>query len=59
VAAAIRDTTSAMPGTGLPTGTVAFVLSDIEGSTRLAHEQPQTFTSLGCSSSVDAVQEPA
>ena len=46
MAAAIRDTTSAMPGPGLPTGTVAFVFTDIEGSTRLAHEQPQAFTSL-------------
>lgn len=35
-----------MPGTGLPTGAVAFVFTDIEGSTRLAHEQPQAFTSL-------------
>jgi predicted ATPase/class 3 adenylate cyclase len=35
-----------MPGSGLPTGTVAFVFTDIEGSTRLAHEQPQAFTSL-------------
>src|SRR3954469_14551127 len=35
-----------MPGSGLPTGTVAFVFTDIEGSTRLAHEQPRAFTSL-------------
>jgi class 3 adenylate cyclase len=48
-----------MPGTGLPTGAVAFVFSDIEGSTRLAHEQPQAFTSPRCSSSVDAAREPA
>src|SRR4051794_4775556 len=35
-----------MPGSGPPIGTVAFVFTDIEGSTRLAHEQPRAFTSL-------------
>ena len=30
----------------LPAGTVTFVFTDIEGSTRLAHERPRAFTSL-------------